>query len=92
MDDFHARLVAAGGTSIRFTAGYMGARYHVVLVSALLLGLLCFVGPLAALLITGQALFLFAAIAGCALCWPFIRLIGKNAPAITIQCGRRKSC
>jgi hypothetical protein len=78
--DFHGRLVAAGATSVRFTAGYKGTRYHVVLVSALLLGLLCFVGPLAALFITGQTQFLLAAIAGGGLCWAFMRLIGKNAP------------
>lgn len=80
MHDFHARLAAAGATSIRFTAGYMGARYHVVLVSLMLLGLLCIVGPLLMVFITGQLKLLFAAVIGAGLCWPFIRLIGNNTP------------
>ncbi|WP_424629417.1 hypothetical protein [Bradyrhizobium sp. SYSU BS000235] len=78
--DFHARLVAAGATSIRFTAGYMGARYHVVLVCILLLCLLCVVGSLVMLFVTGYFQVLFAAMAGAGLCWPLVWLIGKNGP------------
>jgi hypothetical protein len=80
VQDLHARLIAAGSTSIRFTAGYMGARYHVVLVSALLLGLICFVGPVIMLVFTGEFRLLIATIVGGSLCWPLVRMIGNNAP------------
>lgn len=78
--DFHARLVAAGATSVRFTAGYMGARYYFILVCVLLLSLICFVVPLVALLVTGEFRVLIGLVAGAGLCWPMIRMILKNGP------------
>ncbi|MEH2512115.1 hypothetical protein V1291_003469 [Nitrobacteraceae bacterium AZCC 1564] len=78
--DFHARLVAAGATSVRFTAGYMGARHHIVLISAILLSLICFVGPLIMLVFTGEFRLLIATIVGASLCWPLVQMIGNNAP------------
>jgi hypothetical protein len=80
MHDLHARLVASGVNSIRFTAGYMGARHRVVMVGALLLGLICFVGPLVMLVVTGEFKLLLAAVTGGGLCWTMIRTMQNNVP------------
>lgn len=80
MHDLHARLVASGVNSIRFTAGYMGGRHRVVMVGVLLLGLICFVGPLVMLVVTGEFKLLIATVAGGGLCWSMLRTMQNNVP------------
>jgi len=77
--DLHQRLAAHAG-NIRFTAGLPPGRYHVVLVCAVLLGLICFVGPLALLPFTRDLRTLGVMFAGGMLCWPLVSMMRNNAP------------
>ena len=78
--DLHARLAASGSTKIKYTAGFQGHRYLVVIGLATLLGILGVALPLAAMMALGSLAPLPALLAGTALLWPLYRMIEKNAP------------
>jgi hypothetical protein len=78
--DLHARLAAAGPGAIRFSAGYTGGRYHVIMACAILLGLIGVGLPLMMVLITGEIRALVAALGGGALCWRLVQMMEANAP------------
>jgi hypothetical protein len=76
--DLHVRLAANGHT--RFTAGYQGFRYPLIIAGSVALGLLCVVLPIVAMVI-GKSLWpIMALIGGVGICWPLIKSIEKNAP------------
>ena len=82
--DLHGRLAAPGFVPnrgpVRYTAGYSGARYHVVVVCGILLGIIGVALPLVLLLIVQKLEVLWVLAAGIGLCWPLARIIQTNAP------------
>jgi hypothetical protein len=77
--DLHARLAAARSATT-FTCGYQGARYPLIIACSVALGVICIVGPIAAMIYQrsiGPVMVLFA---GVALYWPLTKAIQKNAP------------
>jgi hypothetical protein len=76
--DLHVRLAANDHT--RFTAGYQGFRYPLIIAGGGVLGLLCVVLPIVAMVV-GKSLWpIMALIGGVGICWPLIKSIEKNAP------------
>jgi hypothetical protein len=78
--DLHARLAAAVPGAIRFTAGYTGARYHIVIACAIALGLITVALPVAMLPMVGDARVLGIALAGGVMLWPLVRMLQANKP------------
>jgi hypothetical protein len=78
--DLHARLAAAGLDSIRFTAGYTGGRYHLLMACTILLGLIGVGLPLLIVLAKGEIRALAAALGGGVLCWRLVIMMEANAP------------
>ncbi len=75
--DLHGRLERG---RVSFTAGYSQARYCVVLIAAILLGLIIVAVPLALLLITGETRALLLLFVGLMLALPLARMAKANAP------------
>jgi len=78
--DLHARLVAAGIDTVRFSAGYTPGRYYVIVSCAILLGLIGVGLPLIIVLIQRDLRALTAAVAGGVLCWRLVPMIEANTP------------
>jgi len=82
--DLHARLAAhAGarsGARIAFTAGYPPARFRVLMVCTVLLGLISVGVPIAVLLLAGDPSPLVLLIVGMAFMFPLLLMMTKNAP------------
>lgn len=79
--DFHARLVAAGASHIRFTTGYTEERARVVKV-VLAIGFAVFtIVPLALFMVTGQPQALWAMLLGIFFVLPFAQAGRRNMPA-----------
>jgi hypothetical protein len=78
--DLHARLVAAGRDTVRFSAGYTQGRYYVIVCCAILLGLIGVGLPLIIVLIQRDLRALTAAVAGGMLCWRLVPMIEANTP------------
>lgn len=77
--DLHARLAAAKST-VDYTAGYGPARYNVVLVCAVLLGLMAVALPFVLLFIVQKLEVLYLLAIGIALTWPLYKMVAANAP------------
>jgi hypothetical protein len=75
--DLHGRLERG---RVSFTAGYSQARYRVVLVAAILLGLILVATPLVLLLITNETRALPLLFVGVMLALPLARMAEANAP------------
>jgi hypothetical protein len=76
--DLHARLAAKGHA--RFTAGYQGFRYPLLIACGVALGLLCVVGPIVAMVASRSLWPITMLIGGAGLYFPLIKSIEKNAP------------
>jgi hypothetical protein len=76
--DLHARLAASGHT--RFTAGYQGFRYPLLIACGVALGLLGVVLPIVAIFVKGSLWPIIPLIGGIGLYWPLVTSIEKNAP------------
>ena len=75
--DLHAKLE---GHRVSFTAGYSRARYLVVLVASILLGLIIVAIPLVIVLITGETRAFLLLFVGVMLALPLARMVKSNAP------------
>jgi hypothetical protein len=78
--DLHARLAAPPQASISFTSGYQGFRYPLIIACSVLLGLVCVVGPIVAMVMSRSLWPVFMLAGGIGLYWPLVRTIEKNAP------------
>jgi hypothetical protein len=75
--DLHGRLES---DRVSFTAGYSQARYRVVLIASILLGLILVATPLVLLMITGETRALLLLFVGAMLALPLARMVKANAP------------
>jgi hypothetical protein len=79
--DLHRRLAAAKtAASIRFTAGYTGARYRLVLACGVLLAAMFIGMPLAVFVITREARLLLLMGGSAIFLWPLYLMVRNNAP------------
>lgn len=79
--DLHAQLLASKTTrTVRYMAGYQGARYAIAFGSAVLLCMIGVVTPFILLFITGRLEVLLTLIGGIGLMWPLVKMISNNMP------------
>lgn len=77
--DLHKRLTALRTTAV-FTSGYQGFLYPLTIACAVLLGIVCIVGPIAAMILQRGIGTITVMFAGVALFWPLAKILGKNVP------------
>lgn len=78
--DLHKRLAALPQDAIRFTSGYQGFRYPLIIACAIALGFICVVLPVV-IMITKQTFEpIMVLFAGIGLYWPLAKAIEKNTP------------
>lgn len=82
VDDLHRRLGPKERASIRFIAGFGGARFGIGLVLVIVASLFFIVTPLVLLLITGEARLLIAPLFGVFLIGGLLKLVQTNAPHV----------
>lgn len=79
--DLHALLVASKTKrSVRYLAGYQGARYIIILLCTMILGGMFVALPFFLLFRFGSLEILFTLCAGIGLTWPLVRMVTNNMP------------
>lgn len=79
--DLHARLVSSKTErTVRYLAGYQGARYAIMLGCTMILGGIFVILPLLLLIRLGRFEILLTLFAGVGLMWPLVKMISNNMP------------